>query len=135
MSLKESTSGPTLYGPTSAVNNLPLLAKRVLAQTDNAYDFFSKQKTWHGYLYNNITATIASDPSIAFYTGPCNEVTLQLIGTIAVTVLGSLDGTTFVTAAVLTTTEGFIRITDKYRYLQCVVNSITGTASVYMMIS
>jgi hypothetical protein len=135
MSLKDSRVGEVLYGPAGVPNNISSLSTRVFSTTDSAYDFYNRSKIFHAYLYFNINSTIAQSAAPAFYVGPCNEITLQLIGTITATVYGSLDGTTFVTANVVASSDGFIRIQSKYRYLQVSVPSVTGPASVYMMIS
>ena len=135
MSLSQSKPGKVYYGPSGVPNTLGELATRTYSQQSNSNDFFDRNKIVHGYLYENLQATLNSTAAPWFYVGPCNEITLQVIGTATLVVNGSLDGTTSVAANVVASADGFIRIQSKYRYLQVTVTAITNNPSVYFMVS
>jgi hypothetical protein len=108
---------------------------RIEAQTDNAYDYFDKNKTLHGYLYMSMSADVAVDNAAVLFVGPQNEITIQPIGTVTIVVKGSLDGTTFVAANTVTSADGFTRIQSKYKAIKVGTTGASGNPSVYMMVS
>jgi hypothetical protein len=125
------------------VISVPDFNMRTFSTTDAAYDFYTKSLYYHGYVYSNLASgtTTFSMPANGMHIGPCNEVTLQIIGTAgniasAGVIQGSIDGTTFVNVNLVTSADGLLRIQSKYRYLY--IHGVTGldaSSALYMMIS
>jgi hypothetical protein len=140
MALNQSQAGRALYypGPGAVIQNtIKTLATRQPSSADDAAKYFQRYAIFSGFLYADIAAaavTAATDGSMDIFVAGCAEVTLQPSGTPgAISVQGSLDGTTFVAAVTTVTADGFVRITTKYKWLRVSVGS--GTFSLYMMIS
>jgi hypothetical protein len=140
MALNQSQQGQALYyvGPGSVtVNNIGKLATRQPSASDDAAKFFQRYGVFSGFLYMDIASaavTAATDGTMEIFVAGCKEVTLQPSGTPGtITVQGSLDRATWVTANVVASADGFVRIQSAYKWLRVSVGS--GTFSLYMMIS
>lgn len=108
---------------------------RVFSQTDSAYDFYNKSTLVHGYVFQNMSADVSVDSSDAkiFWCGPCNEISLQPIGTVTPVVKGTLDGNTWVTVVSTTGTDGIMRISTRYRGIKIGTTGASSTPSLYLM--
>jgi hypothetical protein len=122
--------------------NISEFNKRTFSTTDAAYDFYTKSLYYHGILYGGIAAgTTTFSMSSPMHVGPCNEITLQVVGTagnIATPgiIKGSLDGINFVNVNLVSSADGFIRIQSKYRYLNIAeVTGLDTTSGLYLMLS
>jgi len=91
---------------------------RVFSQTDSAYDFFNKSTYVHGY----VPAQTDISKAIPLHIGG-QQVAIQAIGGGTIAVQGSLDGMTFVSANLVTSADGFTRISDKYRWIRISVST------------
>jgi hypothetical protein len=136
--LKTAQAGKPYFAPnaTPVINILSEFGKRTYSTTDSAATFYDRYKILNGVLYAGMTADFTATNAHNILIAGCNEFTIQPIGSAGtITVKGSLDGVTFVNTGITAGTDGFIRITAKYRWIQVSTSGSSGTYELYFMMS
>jgi len=118
---------------------------RVPSVIDSQADFYNKSNAaFKGFVFNSgnyydttgakVAYTGSAYPGTQFHVGPYNEISLQFVGSGAVTVTGSIDGKNFNNVESTTGSDGIQRISVLYRFINISASGLDGTSSLFMQV-